>query len=81
MFLLSLPFTLVHHTITYLYPLYASYKAISSHQSSTSGAGLARSVTGEERTEMAELETWLMYWSVVGAMQILEGWGEWAWSW
>ena len=78
--LFSLPFLVVHHIVTYLYPLYASYKAIVA-SNAPSRTGMVKTISGEEKTELAELEGWLMYWSVVGTMSIIEGWGEWAWSW
>lgn len=87
-FLLSLPFVLLHHVLTYLYPLYASYKAISSRKTSKSGLDANQPAlprrsfaTGQETTELAELEGWCMYWSVLGVSQLAEAWGEWTWSW
>lgn len=77
----SLPTTIAYHIITYLYPLYASYKAITGHTPANSSSGVHRSITGQERTELADLESWLMYWSIVGTMTLVEGWAEWAWSW
>lgn len=77
--ILSLPFRLAHNVITFLYPLYASYKAISPQE----GTRTVNRPPGSsnQRTEMADLETWLMYWSVVGAMTFVEAWAEWTWSW
>lgn len=74
--LFALPCIVLHHLVTYLYPLYASYKAISAKPKP-----LQRTLNGHETTEMAELEGWLMYWSVVGAMTMTETWIEWSWSW
>ncbi|CAO1626745.1 unnamed protein product [Sympodiomycopsis kandeliae] len=87
MLLFTFPFLIIHHVVTYLYPLYASYKAIVANGEAGSSnkpygqSGISKSFTGQEKTELAELEGWLMYWSVVGTIQIIEGWGEWAWSW
>lgn len=77
--ILTLPFDALHHLVTYLYPLYASYKAISSKRASSWPAPTAHGP--EPRTEMAELEGWLMYWSVVGIVTVIESWFEWTWSW
>ncbi|CAO1628869.1 unnamed protein product [Parajaminaea phylloscopi] len=77
----ALPLNALHHTITYLYPLYASYKAIASRRSVPWTQSAAHTVGTEARTEMAELEGWLMYWSVVGVVAIAEGWFEWTWNW
>lgn len=79
--ILSLPFLLAHHIVTYLYPLYASYKAIAPVQEKTTRPVRPPFGSGNERTEMADLETWLMYWSVVGTMTLIEAWAEWSWSW
>ena len=78
------------------YPMYASCKVLSaSSRAGTSvaeyrwmppsrgsrrrGSGAAQ--WGEPRTELAELETWVMYWSVVAAIVLLESWLGWAWMW
>lgn len=93
-FILHLPILILHSLSTFVYPLYASYKAITSPSrpgSSVSAyswkikhdpvAAAHSAAGGENVTEMAELETWLMYWSVIAVIQTVETFLEWSWSW
>ncbi|KDN37272.1 hypothetical protein K437DRAFT_259843 [Tilletiaria anomala UBC 951] len=95
-FFLSLPILVLNSAATFVYPLYASYKAITSttrpgstvsvyswgarHDTSVAAAGANASSSGGG-TELAELETWLMYWSVIACIQTVEAFLEWSWSW
>jgi receptor expression-enhancing protein 1/2/3/4 len=99
-FLLSLPLLILNSAATFIYPLYASYKAITSPSrpgsavssyswrtkhdpiaaGSASGSGSGENGASNV-TEMAELETWLMYWSVIACIQTVETFLEWSWSW
>lgn len=101
MLLLHLPLTATASAAGYVYPLYASYKAITAPtrpastagqytwripRAASSGPASARDdaapVSGAAaRTEMAEIETWLMYWSVLAVVQTLETFFGWSWSW
>lgn len=74
LFLFRAPLTLVSHSATFVYPLYASYKAI------TPGARDG-TVRRDAQTELLELQTWLMYWSVAGVMHVAEVYVEWIWNW
>jgi len=83
---------LVTYTITtcvaYLYPLYASYKALSatSRRGSTPGAYQWHAGAGKEEaqaaaTELSELETWTMYWCVVSLFWLADAWIGWMFQW
>nr|ODN95514.1 hypothetical protein L204_04054 [Cryptococcus depauperatus CBS 7855] len=52
----------------YLYPAYASYKALSLHPGSSPEA-------------VAQVERWLMYWAVVGSWTAVESLLGWAFTW
>ncbi|WWC73498.1 uncharacterized protein I206_107469 [Kwoniella pini CBS 10737] len=56
------------HVCSYLYPAYASYKALSLHPDSSPEA-------------MAQVERWLMYWSVVGTWTAIESVLGWTFTW
>ncbi|WWC65671.1 uncharacterized protein I303_108292 [Kwoniella dejecticola CBS 10117] len=56
------------HICSYLYPAYASYKALSLHPDSSPEA-------------MAQVERWLMYWSVVGTWTAIESLLGWTFTW
>ncbi|WFD29870.1 hypothetical protein MSPP1_000884 [Malassezia sp. CBS 17886] len=84
-------------TIIYVYPLYATYKVLTaasragstpSHfrwYASPRSSAHRRADNQEDarvpRTELAELEYWCMYWSIIAVMRLLEAWLEWAWNW
>ncbi|ODN78538.1 hypothetical protein L202_04157 [Cryptococcus amylolentus CBS 6039] len=53
---------------SYLYPAYASYKALSQHPESSPEA-------------MAQVERWLMYWAVVGTWTAVEAVIGWTFTW
>lgn len=69
----SLPTDVHPHStsVSLLYPLYASYKALRPAASS----GLTPQEQGER------LERWLMYWCVVACVWTWEQWGEWSVAW
>ncbi|WWD04154.1 hypothetical protein V865_002220 [Kwoniella europaea PYCC6329] len=56
------------HICSYLYPAYASYKALSHHPDSSPEA-------------MAQVERWLMYWAVVGTWTAIESVLGWTFTW
>ncbi|WVW86707.1 hypothetical protein I302_108761 [Kwoniella bestiolae CBS 10118] len=56
------------HVCSYLYPAYASYKALSHHPDSSPEA-------------MAQVERWLMYWAVVGTWTAVESVLGWTFTW
>ncbi|WWC93014.1 uncharacterized protein L201_007978 [Kwoniella dendrophila CBS 6074] len=56
------------HICSYLYPAYASYKALSLHPDSSPEA-------------MIQVERWLMYWSVVGTWTAVESVLGWTFTW
>lgn len=83
---------LVTYTITtcvaYLYPLYASYKALSAttRRGSTPSAYQWHDGTDNEEaqaaaTELSELETWTMYWCVVSLFWLVDAWVGWMFQW
>ncbi len=99
-FILALPLLIASSLATFVYPLYASYKAITSpsragssvssyswrtkHDPVSAGSGSSSGLPGSPgvpQTELAELETWLMYWSVIACIQTAETFVEWSWSW
>lgn len=82
--------------VVYLYPLYASFKALTttSRRGSTPGAyrwhnSSSRHYLSEEEaaeteaaaTELSELENWTMYWCVISVFWIFDRWLEWAFRW
>ncbi|KAN0064371.1 hypothetical protein ACQY0O_002567 [Thecaphora frezii] len=103
--LFHLPTLILNQTATLLFPLYASYKAVTSHSRRTStvssyswssvlrpvngaphsatdpatGAGAAGSESVQ--TELAEMEHWLIYWSVFACLALVESTVGWTWSW
>lgn len=72
-------------TITFLYPAYASYKALQTRPRRTAGtsgaataaAGALSGLSGSD----AEVERWLMYWAVVGVWAGVEGAVGWLLTW
>ncbi|WRT69502.1 uncharacterized protein IL334_006488 [Kwoniella shivajii] len=56
------------HICSYLYPAYASYKALSLHPDSSPEA-------------MIQVERWLMYWAVVGTWTAIESLLGWTFTW
>lgn len=62
--LLHLPTLALNATATLLYPLYSSYKAVTS-----------------PATSLADMETWLVYWSVFACWTLLESLFGFLWSW
>lgn len=72
-------------TIAFLYPAYASYKALQSRprrSAATSGAATAAAgaLSGLSGSD-AEVERWLMYWAVVGVWAGVEGCIGWVLAW
>ncbi|KAK4685289.1 hypothetical protein P7C73_g4861, partial [Tremellales sp. Uapishka_1] len=55
----------------FLYPAYASYKALSISEHSPAGA----------QSQSSEIERWLMYWSVVGTWTAVEAVCGWVFTW
>lgn len=72
-------------TITFLYPAYASYKALQSRPRRTAGTSGAASAAAGALTGLsgsdAEVERWLMYWAVVGVWAGVEGCVGWVLTW
>lgn len=62
--ILHLPTLLLNSTATLAYPLYSSYKAVTSPS-----------------TSLAEMETWLVYWSVFACFSLLESTLGFLWTW
>ncbi|TKY88960.1 hypothetical protein EX895_002201 [Sporisorium graminicola] len=62
--LLHLPTLALNATATLVYPLYASYKAVTSSS-----------------TSLADMEVWLIYWSVFACWTLLESVFGFLWSW
>lgn len=92
MLLLRLPVVAATSVAAYVYPLYASYKAITApaRPGSTAAAYSWRvprapaapaPPAAKTPTELAQLETWLMYWSVIALVQTAETFFGWSWSW
>ncbi|PWN48548.1 hypothetical protein IE53DRAFT_389239 [Violaceomyces palustris] len=91
-----LPALVLNHSASLLYPLYASYKAITaqSRKSSTvsdyswnlNDRQDARdqdpsSKSDSTTTELAEMETWLIYWSIFACINLAESYFGWSWRW
>lgn len=72
-------------TITFLYPAYASYKALQSRPrrspgtsgAATAAAGALSGLSGSDE----QVERWLMYWAVVGVWAGVEGCVGWVLAW
>lgn len=75
--------------VAYLYPVYATYKALTA---ATRGGttpvayawkeGVGASTKAKEPpTHLSELETWTMYWCVMGIMWLYNLWIEWLLRW
>ncbi|SPO41663.1 uncharacterized protein PSFLO_07145 [Pseudozyma flocculosa] len=94
--LFHLPTLVLNHTATLLYPLYASYKAVTAQSRRTSSVSSYNwSVRGPDvpppsidtaddagnGTELAEMEHWLIYWSVFACLALAEGTFGWTWRW
>ncbi|ETS60259.1 hypothetical protein PaG_05810 [Moesziomyces aphidis] len=62
--LLHLPTLALNATATLVYPLYSSYKAVTS-----------------STTSLADMEVWLVYWSVFACWTLFESLFGWLWSW
>ncbi|SPO30618.1 uncharacterized protein UTRI_05235 [Ustilago trichophora] len=62
--ILHLPTLALNATATLLYPLYSSYKAVTSPS-----------------TTLAEMETWLVYWSVFACFSLFESLFGFLWTW
>ncbi|KAJ1017834.1 hypothetical protein NDA16_005150 [Ustilago loliicola] len=62
--LLHLPTLALNSTFTLIYPLYSSYKAVTS-----------------STTSLAEMEVWLVYWSVFACWTLFESLFGFLWSW
>ena len=92
----SLSISLGMMGVAYLYPLYASFKALTatSRRGSTPGAyrwhsSSSRHHLSEEEaaeteaaaTELSELENWTMYWCIISVFWIFDRWLEWAFRW
>ncbi|WFD44763.1 hypothetical protein MPSI1_003434 [Malassezia psittaci] len=75
----------------YVYPLYATYKALSASSRASSTVNQYNWYTAKPKsnnadandkpTELAELEALCMYWAVMGTVRIAEAWAEWTWRW
>lgn len=90
LFLIRLPLLIVSQSVTVVYPLYSSYKAVTAPSRSHStlsnynpynNNNYNNDPNAQHETEMAQVETWIMYWSVIGCMRIVESLAEWSWSW
>ena len=66
--------------VAYVYPLYATYKALVSTSNMVLPAGQDDQQT-EKPTELSELETWTMYWCVVSLFWAIDTWLGWAFRW
>lgn len=73
--------------VGYLYPLYATYKVLTaasrvSSSPATPRWGLHRdAIQAGASTELADLEAWCMYWSVMAVLRLFETWAEWICNW
>lgn len=89
LFLFRLPLLILSQGATVVYPLYASYKAVTAPTRSHStisnynpyNSNYNNDLTQQQETEMAHVETWIMYWSVIGCLRVIETFAEWSWSW
>lgn len=77
---MSLILALGTTVVAYVYPLYATYKVLAStsHQTRPSGPDDG---TGEQPTELSELETWTMYWCVMALFWLVDAWIGWTFRW
>lgn len=77
---MSLILSLGTTAVTYVYPFYATYKALmaTSHMAIPTAQN---EKPVEKPTELSELETWTMYWCVISLFWAIDTWLGWTFRW
>lgn len=87
---MALVLTLPTACVSYLYPLYATYKVLTATERSGSSANTyawystkkrERADSADAPTELATLESLCMYWCILAVVRIAEMLGGWSWRW
>lgn len=76
----SLTLALGTTAVAYVYPLYATYKALVGTAHIAIPAAQNEGPV-EKPTELSELETWTMYWCVVSLFWAIDTWLGWTFRW